>query len=77
MCRYLVYCSPFSVAAESMQKWVGKQVCFLQFDWLIFLGNYYHVGFKKGREAGLTLEGEVVALGRLTSISRWSKAKFK
>jgi hypothetical protein len=60
-----------------MQKWVGKQVCFLQFDWLIFLGNYYHVGFKKGREAGLTLEGEVVALGRLTSISRWSKAKFK
>jgi hypothetical protein len=33
----------------------------LQFDWLIFLGNYYHVGFKKGREAGLTLEGEVVA----------------
>jgi hypothetical protein len=42
---------PFSVAAESMQKWVGKQVllrfsdvrnrfrcvCFLQFDWLIFL----------------------------------------
>jgi hypothetical protein len=74
-----------------MQKWVGKQVllrisdirnrfrcvCFLQFDWLIFLGNYYHVGFKKGREAGLTLEGEVVALGRLTSISHWSKAKFK
>jgi hypothetical protein len=73
------------------KKWVGKQallrisdirnrfrrVCFLQFDWLIFLGNYYHVGFKKGREAGLTLEGEVVALGRLTSISRWSKAKFK
>jgi hypothetical protein len=38
-------------------------VCFLQFDWLIFLGNYYHVGFKKGQEAGLTLiEGEVVAL---------------
>jgi hypothetical protein len=37
-------------------------VCFSQFDWLIFLGNYYHVGFKKGREAGLTLEGEVVAL---------------
>ena len=48
-----------------MKKWVGKQVlvrisdirirfmcvCFLQFDWLIFLGNYYHVGFKKGREA--------------------------
>jgi hypothetical protein len=35
----------------------------LQFDWLIFLGNYYHVGFKKGQEAGLTLiEGEVVAL---------------
>jgi hypothetical protein len=31
----------------------------LQFDWLIFLGNYYHVGFKKGQEAGLTLEGEV------------------
>ena len=52
-------------------------VCFLQFDWLIFLGNYYHVGFKKGREAGLTLEGEVVALGRLTSISRWSKEKLK
>jgi hypothetical protein len=25
-------------------------VCFLQFDWLIFLGNYYHVGFKKGRD---------------------------
>jgi hypothetical protein len=33
-------------------------VCFLQFDWLIFLGNYYHVGFKKGREAGLMLETE-------------------
>jgi hypothetical protein len=49
----------------------------MQFDWLIFLGNYYHVGFKKGREAGLTLEGEVVALGRLTSISCWLKAKFK
>ena len=92
MCRYLVYCSPFSVAAESMQN-MGRQtksflrisdirnrfrcVCFLQFDWLIFLGNYYHVGFKKGREAGLTLEGEVVVLGRLTSISRWSKAKFE
>jgi hypothetical protein len=44
-------------------------VCFLQFDWLIFLGNYYHVDFKKGREAWLTLEGEVVALGRLTLIS--------
>jgi hypothetical protein len=28
---------------------------------------YPHVGFKKGREAGLTLEGEVVALWRLTS----------
>ena len=87
MCRYLVNCSPFSVSAESMQKMGIKSfsdvrnrfrcVCFLQFDWLIFLGNYYHVGFKKGREAGLTLEGEVVALGRLTSISRWSKAKFK
>jgi hypothetical protein len=56
------------------QKYAGNVeidlgVCFLQFDWLIFLGNYYHVGFKKGREAGLTLEGEVVALGRLTSIS--------
>jgi hypothetical protein len=23
---------------------------------------YHHVGFKKGREAGLTLEGEEVAL---------------
>jgi hypothetical protein len=37
----------------------------LQFDWLIFLGNYYRVGFKKGREAGLTLEGEVVAIGKV------------
>jgi hypothetical protein len=37
-------------------------VCFLQFDWLIILGNYYHVGFTKGQKAGLTLEGEVVAL---------------
>jgi hypothetical protein len=27
--------------------------------------------------AGLTLEGEEVALWRLTSLSRWSKAKFK
>jgi hypothetical protein len=35
------------------------------------------VGFKKGREAGLTLKGKAVALWRLTSISRWSKAKFK
>jgi hypothetical protein len=26
---------------------------------------------------GLTLEGEEVALWRLTSLSRWSKAKFK
>jgi hypothetical protein len=34
----------------------------MQFDWLIILGNYYHVGFKKGPEAGLTLEGEVVTL---------------
>jgi hypothetical protein len=25
---------------------------FLQFDWLIFLVNYYHEGFRKGREAG-------------------------
>ena len=32
---------------------------------------------KKVENAGLTLEGEVVALGRLTSISRWSKVKFK
>jgi hypothetical protein len=46
------------------QKYAGfRCVCFLQFDWLIFLGNYYHVGFKKGQEAGLTLiEGEVDAL---------------
>jgi hypothetical protein len=39
---------------------------------------YHHVGFKKGRdlgEAGLTLEGEVVTMWRLTSISRWSKVK--
>jgi hypothetical protein len=32
---------------------------------------------KKGQEGGLALESEVVALWRLTSISRWSKAKFK
>jgi len=44
-----------------------------------FIGWYFYhpVGFKKGREAGLTLEGEEVALWRLTSISRCSKAKFK
>jgi hypothetical protein len=56
------------------KKWVGKQVlsrffdiqnrfrcvCFLQFDWLIYF--YHHVVFEKGREAGLTLEGEEVEL---------------
>jgi len=47
----------------------------LQFDWWIYF--YHHVVSEKGREAGLTLEGEEVALWRLTSISRWSKAKFK
>jgi hypothetical protein len=38
---------------------------------------YHHVVFEKGREAGLTLVGKEVALWRLISISRWSKAKFK
>ena len=33
---------------------------FLQFDWLIYF--YHHVVFEKGRKAGLTLEGEEVAL---------------
>jgi hypothetical protein len=33
---------------------------FLQFDWLIYF--YHHVVFKKGREAGLTLEDEEVVL---------------
>jgi hypothetical protein len=28
-------------------------------------------------QSGLSLEGEEVALWRLTSLSRWSKAKFK
>jgi hypothetical protein len=64
--------------AGNIGRLVGKQVllrisdirnrfrcvCFLQFDWLIFLGNYYHVGFKKGREAGLMLEGELRPLSR-------------
>jgi hypothetical protein len=48
---------------------------FLQFHWLIYF--YHHVVFEKGREAGLTLVGKEVALWRLTSIFRWSKAKFK
>jgi hypothetical protein len=42
-----------------------------------YFNHHVRVGFKKGREAGLMLEGKVVALWRLTSISRWSKAKFK
>jgi hypothetical protein len=62
---------------KSLSKYLMNNIEFNKHDWLIFLGNYYHVGFKTGREAGLTLEGEVVALGKLTSISRWSKAKFK
>jgi hypothetical protein len=35
-------------------------VCFLQFDWLIYFS--YYVVFEKGREAGIMLEGEEVAL---------------
>ena len=71
MCRYLVYCSPFSVAAESMQKEfpifeidLGTSVFCNLNGWYF----YHHVGFKKGREAGLMLEGEVVAL--------WSWLRF-
>jgi hypothetical protein len=52
---------------------LGVSVCCNLIGWYF----YHHVGFKKGREAGLTLEGKEVALWRLTSISRWSKAKFK
>jgi hypothetical protein len=77
LCRYLVYCSPFSVAVESMQK-MGRQTSpMFEIDLgvsvfcnLIGWYIYHHVGFKKEREAGLTLEGEEVALWRLTSISR-------
>ena len=43
----------------------------------MFLGSCYHVGFGGGREAGLALEGEVVALGGLASVSRWSGARFR
>ena len=70
MCRYLVYCSPFSVAAAAMQK-MGRQtspIPMFEIDLgvsvfcnLIGWYFYHHVGFKKRREAGLTLEGEVVA----------------
>jgi hypothetical protein len=72
---YLVHCYPFSVATESMQKWVGKQVLsrfsdvrkrfrcvfLLQFDWLIYF--YHYVVFEKGREARIMLEGEEVNNG--------------
>jgi hypothetical protein len=70
VCRFWVYCSPFSVAAESMQK-MGRQASSLKkipmleidvgvsvFCNLIGWYFYRHVGFKKGREVGLTLEGE-------------------
>jgi hypothetical protein len=68
VCRYLVYCSPFSVAAKSMQN-MGKQTSpfkiFSVFCNLIGWYFYHHVGFKEGREAGLTLEGKEVALWML------------
>ena len=78
----------FQLLPRQCKKWVGKQVLlrFSMFEidlgvsvfcYLIGWYFYHHVGFRKGREAGLTLEDEVVALWRLTSISRWSKAKFK
>jgi hypothetical protein len=70
VCRYLVYCSLFSVAAAAMQK-MGRQTSLIPifeidlgvsvFCNLIGWYFYHHVGFKKGREAGLTLEGKVVA----------------
>jgi hypothetical protein len=37
-----------------------RRLRFLQFDLLIYF--YHHVVFKKGREEGLTLEDEEVAL---------------
>jgi hypothetical protein len=70
VCRYLVYCSLFLVAAAAMQK-MGRQTSLIPifeidlgvsvFCNLIGWYFYHHVGFKKGREAGLTLEGKVVA----------------
>jgi hypothetical protein len=67
--KYLVYCSLFSLAAESMQKMVRQTSPMFEIDLgvsvfchLIGWYIYHHVGFKKGREAGLMLEGEVVAL---------------
>jgi hypothetical protein len=45
---------------------IDLDVCFCN---LIGWYFYHHVGFKKGREAGLMLEGEEVALWRLTDFS--------
>ena len=60
MCRYLVYCSPFSVALDFPMFKIDLGVSV--FCNLIGRSFSHHVGFKKGQEAGLMLEGEVVAL---------------
>ena len=79
----------FQLLPSQCKKWVDKQVI-LRFSDLMFeidigvsvfsnlIGWYlYHpVGFRKGWEAGLALEGEEFTLWRLISLSRWSKAKF-
>jgi hypothetical protein len=55
---------------KSLSKYLMNTIAFNKHDVDIFINGmwqkyayfYHHIGFKKGREAGLTLEGEVVAL---------------
>ena len=57
-CKKLVGKQIFSRFSDVRNRF--RCVCFLQFDWLIYF--YHHVVFEKGRDAGLTLEGEEVEL---------------
>jgi hypothetical protein len=50
------------IEKKNNQKFVWLKVASINISRSTVSGNYYHVGFKKGQEAGLTLEGEVVTL---------------
>ena len=62
---------------QNMGKQTSPFKIFSVFCNLIGWYFYHHVGFKEGREAGLTIEGEEVALWMLTSISRWVKSEVQ
>ena len=84
MCIYLVYCSLFSVAAESMQKWVGKDFPMFKIDLgvsvfcnLIGWYFYYPVGFKKRTRSRVHITGRISCLVKVDfDFSNWQSFVF-